>query len=229
MLPVLLALVLTQVDSALAQFDAGRAAARTEDWPQAVECFERAAQLFPAWGLAQLELAEARLRAGADAAKTDEAFAAARQLEPNNPRAFAASGRWFESRGKVPEAVEAYRKALELRSDSLEWHERLGLLLGGAGRAAEAVPHLSAVLEGRPDDRGVRANLAEALEQAEDLRGAEAQLKRLVKDCPQNGVFRRRLALFYERTGQAEKAKAAWSHNAPPEKRPMRPLLPSRR
>lgn len=188
--------------------DQGRALASAGDWAGAAERFRRAVDAFPTWGLAQIELAEALTRTGADEAALDKALGAARSLEPLNPRVWVLTGRRHEQRGEAARALEAWGRAVDLRPDLVDARDRLGVLLCEAGRPGDGATHLKVVVEARPDDRTARANLADALERAGDLGGAERHLRALADGAPKNLAYRRRLVDFLERSGKAEAAAA---------------------
>jgi len=227
-LALLLALALASDPAA--DYEKGRALAAAGDLKGAAECLKRVGVAFPQWGLGQIELADVLVRLGADDPALEKALAAARALEPLNPRAWILTGRGYEKRGNSALAIEAYARAAELRPDLLEPHERLSALLFETGRGPEAVAHFKAVLEAHPEDRIARVSYADALEQAGDLKGAEEQLRTLVKDAPKSLPYRRRLIEFLERSGQAAKAaEETRKRDALRPGRTLRPLPPSSR
>ena len=222
MVAVLLATLLC-VDPSV-ELERGRALAASGDLRRASEQLRRVAAAYPTWGLAQLELAEVLLKAGGGDAALEKTLAAARSLDPLNPRAWMLSGRLHQGRGEAAKAVDEYSRAAQLRPDLVEPHERLGALFSDAGRFAEAAAQLKLVVAARADDRTARANLAEVCERAGDLPAAEHYLKALVEVAPKNVAYRRRLIEFYERTGQADKAAHAQRAEAARPARHLRPL-----
>ncbi len=212
------AVELGQAREAAAQGDLGGASAK----------LERITEAFPSWGLAWVELAEVRLRAGAPLRSIEPCLASARSLEPDNPRTWLLSGHLSEQRDARDDAIAAFARALELRPSLLEAREPLGRLLLSADRPGDALPHLQAVVAAHPDDRAARANLAEAYERLGDLKRAEVELKALASQAP-GAIYRRRLAAFYERTGNPQKAAAELrrSDGGRRPSRALRPLLPS--
>ncbi|MFN7131130.1 MAG: tetratricopeptide repeat protein [Myxococcales bacterium] len=208
-LKVLALLTFVQTSDPAADLDKGRVAARAGDVKTAEVHLRRATQTFPTWGLAQIELAEVLLAQGPDTAGLPSALAAARSLEPHNPRAWRLTGLFHEQKNELGQAIDAYRRAVEIRPDLLECRERLGVLLAHEGRHKEAIPELAAVTSARPSEWGLRATLAEAYEREGQLEPAEAEL-RAVADGSGSPLFRRRLAQFYERTGQPKKAEAEY-------------------
>ena len=203
---LLLAAVLASSDPS-ADLDRARSLAASGDLKAAGDLLRSVAAAFPTWGLAQIELAKVLLDSGGDDPTLDKTLAAARSLEPLNPRAWVLSGRGFAKRGDAARAVEAYQRAVDLRPDLPDGRAGLGTALFEAGRYAEAVPHLKLAAGARAEDRTLCANLAEACEKSGDLAGAEAALRALIDAAPKNAIFRRRLVDFLERTGQADRAR----------------------
>ena len=67
------------------------------------------------------------------------------------------------SRGRIDEALEQYRKALELQPSYAEAHNNLGLLLARRGQLDEAIAQFQKALEANPTSREIRNNLGAAL------------------------------------------------------------------
>jgi uncharacterized protein (TIGR02996 family) len=216
-----------QANNALADFDRGRAAAAAGDLEVAAGFLERCAQAFPGWGLAHVEYADVLLRQGGAAPQLDQELALARQLAGDNPRTWLLTGDFASARGDSVGAIEGYSRAVELRSELDGAREKLATALLRAGRVAESVPHFAAAVAANPADRTLRANYAESLEQSGDVAGAEQQLRTLADQDP-GSVFRKRLARFYERIGQPQKAEQELRKlDAGRQQRKMRPLPPS--
>lgn len=229
-LPGLAALFFLQSVDPVAELKRARGLVEAGDLPGAAQVLEKAVESFPAWGLAHVELAEVLMRAGLAPERQGAALDQARRLEPQNPRAWVLSARWFEAQARPEAAIEACSRALELREDLPDTRLQLGLLLSAAGRDPEAIPLLKRSVEERPEERGARAHLAEACERTGDLACAEAELRALWRQSPANAVFARRLARFFERTGQPDQAAAVLREaGEAPAGRKMRPLPGSRR
>lgn len=83
--------------------------------------------------------------------------------------------RWgtaFRAQGRLNEAVEHYRRAIELDPQQGAAHSALGLILRTRGQADEAVGHYRAALALDPENAGTHSNLANIL--VEDGRSSEA-------------------------------------------------------
>ena len=77
----------------------------------------------------------------------------------NDWSAYLAAGEAYESHGRLAEAEEAYRSALEIKPDLAVAHNNLGGLLFLAGRREEAVEQLRAATRAQPDSAEALYNL----------------------------------------------------------------------
>ena len=183
---------------------------------------------FPNFGLAQLEWADLLGKLGGPEDEQARALAAAAKSEPRNPRVFLASCRFHDRRQDVEAAIASCSRALELRPGQRDIADRMGFLYALAGRDAEAIAALRETLDRSPDDGAARAHLAEVCERAGDLECARQSLERLFQKSPRSVVHARRLARFYERHGQPERAAAVLKRSGETPRPAMRPLPPSR-
>ncbi len=185
-------------------------------------------QRFPNFGLAQLEWAELLDKLDAPMAERARALDAAARLEPRNPRVFRARCRHYDRQQAVDEAIASCARALELRPGDDAIALRLGILLSLAERDAEAIEVLQKALASDPRDGAARAHLAEACERAGDLTCAQREFEHLFQQNPRSALHARRLARFYERQGQSERAAAVLKKSGEAPRPAMRPLPPSR-
>ena len=65
--------------------------------------------------------------------------------------------------GQVKEAIDHFRKALELNPDNVEAHNNLGMVLSDCGQIDEAVSHYEKSLQLQPDNAAVHNNLGNVL------------------------------------------------------------------
>ena len=98
----------------------------------------------------------------------------------------------------------------------------------GTEATEEAIAALRETLDRRPEDGAARAHVAEVCERAGDLECARPSLEWLFQKSPRSVVHARRLARFYERQGQPERAAAVLKKSGEAPRPAMRPLPPSR-
>jgi hypothetical protein len=112
-------------------------------------------------GVVLLGLAATTLRRGADF--RDELSFAARWVasDPAQPNARYVLGTVLARRGRVPEALEHLRAAVEIAPELAAAHYNLGVLLAGQGRTHEAADAFREALRHDPGDPAAREALAE--------------------------------------------------------------------
>jgi tetratricopeptide (TPR) repeat protein len=204
-------------------------ARETGDLERARARLEAAVAADPGWDLPRLALAELLLDDGRERSRAEALLAA--PARDDNPRLHRLRGAERELAGDDAAAAEHYAAALALRHDP-ELRFRRALVLDRLGRAEEAVAELERVRAERPDDLAPLARLADLYERVGQLEDAERLLAGEANGtAPRAGAWLR-LARFYGRIGQPEKARAAELRarelDAPPA-RELRPLGPSRR
>jgi protein O-GlcNAc transferase len=93
--------------------------------------------------------------------------------------------------GKIPEAMEAFRDAAQLKPDFLEAHFALGVLLARQGieNHGEAMDQFLEVLRLNPNHVRARINLSNLLEQGGDLEAAIAEMQKAVQLAPKQADF----------------------------------------
>ena len=96
--------------------------------------------------------------------------------------------------GREDQAIELYRKALQLNEQQSRVQLDLALALLRTGKAADATEHFEAALRANPGDRDTRKLLVLALTQAKHFAEMEQQARRLVADNPQDAIARLHLA-----------------------------------
>lgn len=204
-----------------------RAQGRTDDASRHLELAITAA---PSVASPQLDLAELLLEEGTDLERATALVDEADRLGAPGSRAPRLRGWIAELRGDDAAAVVAYAQVLAVATDT-DVRLRRGLLLQRLARWREAAEEVSRVLVERPNDRAAHAALAEIHEAEGRLGPAEGELLKLASLAPAEAVPQRKLAAFYRRHGDAEKARVAdaraRSLDSPP--RALRPLRPSRR
>jgi predicted Zn-dependent protease len=107
-----------------------------------------------------------------------------------------------------PQAIEDYRRALELDPDNDEARLRLAEVLVAADEAAEALPHFERLRERQPWNPPVFLGLARCRHAAGQLDEAEELLEAVLSRYPQDApalTERGQLALEQGRTAEAER------------------------
>ncbi|MDD3641892.1 MAG: tetratricopeptide repeat protein [Candidatus Krumholzibacteria bacterium] len=109
----------------------------------------------------------------------------------------------------IAEAAPVQAESLFVRAEAAgplpgEFLYQLGLLLLRGERPAEAIGPLEAALRGDPGDRGIRAAFAEALARAGRYDEAEAVLRGLIAEAPDEEIERRLGRLLMRRGEYAE-------------------------
>ncbi|MFA5251929.1 MAG: tetratricopeptide repeat protein, partial [Phycisphaerae bacterium] len=98
--------------------------------------------------------------------KAMECLAESLRLKPDYNETYFYMGEAFRGQGKVDEAIEYYKKALELKqASSIEYivHNNLGALLGEQGKLDEAIEQYQETIRLKPDYPIVHNNLGIAL------------------------------------------------------------------
>jgi tetratricopeptide (TPR) repeat protein len=87
----------------------------------------------------------------------------------------------LQEAGRIDEAMEHYRAAIELNPRHFRAHNNLALALAARGDLSEAIKHYQAALEAKPDFAEGHNNLAVALADRGDYEGAVMHLRRAVE------------------------------------------------
>ena len=124
---------------------------------------------------------------------------------------------WFErgcrldtDRATWPDAIEAYRRAIELAPDFADAHCNLGALYFNQDRRARARRCFERALELDPSHVEANLNLAALLEEAGRGEAALGHYKSALARDPFNGDTLVSLALLYERLALPRKALDPW-------------------
>jgi len=184
---------------------------RQNDFPRALEAFQRAVKLGPKSADAHNWLGVATLEKG-DFTGAIAEFRKAIALDPKYTRAYANLGSALNKNGELPEAVTVFRKAVALEPNSPVAHMNLGVALRAQGDAKGALVHLRFVAEHEPDDANARFMLGQTLQQSGDLAAAIEAFEKTLKIDPE---FRE----AYYALGSALKQQAA----SMPKPRPQSP------
>lgn len=134
--------------------------------------------------------------------------------EPDGPRSALA---WFEQgcqldadTATLPEAIAAYRRALELDPTLADGHCNLGTAHYNRGERELARSAYEAALTQYPAHREANFNLANLLEEAGRREAAIQHYKRAVQADPFFADAHLNLALLYEKVGAARRGREHW-------------------
>jgi eukaryotic-like serine/threonine-protein kinase len=149
---------------------------------------------------------EANLRSAIElyqrAITLDPAFAAAyRQLSAANARLYAS---FDQTDQRLRLAREAADRALQLRPEEGQW--ALGVLYGARGEWRQALEHLKVAEELRPNESGIIDRIADAYLRLGDWSHASAYLERAVNLDPQSAVLSRALSFCYQQLFRFDEA-----------------------
>jgi tetratricopeptide (TPR) repeat protein len=211
-----------QVRSALTLEDKGNDA-------QALAILDQYAATDPQAALARIEASRIRMKSGQDLDRVQADLVAARNVAPDNPRADYLFGELMQERGNLVEAARSFERAVAIRIDYPEAHERLGAIYFDQGDWPKAEASYRAVASRRPERTPDRLQLALVLEKEGRLNDAETELKRLHTDQPGSLLVARRLAEFYDRTNKPKLAAKIRQSMDPGDQRKLRTLKRSPR
>ena len=119
---------------------------------------------------------------------------------------------WFrlayecESEGAMDDALEAYRRSVELDPSHLDAALNLGRLLHEAGRLEEAEAHYRSVLQIRPDDSLAAFNLGVLLEDQRRVDEALCAYELAIQHDPDHADAHYNAARLYQSVGQVHRA-----------------------
>lgn len=107
---------------------------------------------------------------------------------PGNARAHASLGGVLARAGRLPEALEHFAAATQLRPDYADARNDYGAALGQVGRDQEALVEHQAAARLKPEDPAIRLNLARALLRLEKTTEAQVHLDWLLARQPDSGT-----------------------------------------
>jgi len=101
----------------------------------------------------------------------------------------------FAKRGQSVEAMEHYRKAIEIKPGYMEAHNNLGIMLAGQDRAVEAMEHYQTALEIKPDFAEAHYNLGNLLARQDQSAEAMKHFQKALESKPDSPKVHYRIAL----------------------------------
>jgi tetratricopeptide (TPR) repeat protein len=192
------------------EFLKGQVALTANKLAEAQACFQRSLELDPKLlnpllGLAEVEI----LKRNAPGA--DQYLQKASALAPKDANVWTVRGHYLFFRKNYSEAEQAFKTAITL-DPKLErpLYELGDLYLLGFHNPKEAVEAYRAALAINPNDSRVHYTLANALAEAGDLDGAQAQLGEAARLDPGNPALQDSLGEFYLRRRKLNEAEQAF-------------------
>jgi tetratricopeptide (TPR) repeat protein len=125
-----------------------------------------------------------------------------------NPTAHNGLGAALARRGQIEEAIDHYRKALEIKPDDLEAHVNLGSALAGRGQLDEAIAHFRSALKIKLDDGDAHNSLGLALAGRGQVDEAIAHYRKALEIKPDDAGAHDNLGLALAGRGQLDEAIA---------------------
>jgi peroxiredoxin/mono/diheme cytochrome c family protein len=117
--------------------------------------------------------------------------------DPDNPAHYYELGTLYDELGRLDEAAEQYRLALERDPGHADAHYKLGLVYQRQDRPEEAAAELEAALQNGARQRGIHYHLGVALARLNRPESAVAQLELALTADPNNAPARLRLGHLY--------------------------------
>jgi Flp pilus assembly protein TadD len=139
------------------------------------------------------------------------------ELQPDLPDAYLALGNAHARLGRVGDAIDAYRQALEVDEEFAAAHTNLGAAYlrqidsaadsdTTAGQVQKAIDSFRTALELEPEDAETHANLGSALLQASQMSEARDEFEEALRLDPNLAEARVGMGYLYLLTGQAQEA-----------------------
>jgi tetratricopeptide (TPR) repeat protein len=128
--------------------------------------------------------------------------------QPLNSMAYYNLGIELAERHRLTEAIDCYRRAIELKPDYYKALYNLANLLAQTGRSEEAVVHYRRALEIDPDSADAHFNLGLALANGEDVPQGIAEMELALQIRPDDADFHAHYAQVLARIGRTSEALA---------------------
>jgi Tfp pilus assembly protein PilF len=178
---------------ALAYYNRHLAYQSKGDYEKAIADFYEAARLDQQFGAADDYQALSHATRGGHDEAIGENTAAARPNPKLLAQAFCSRGVSLRTKGD-DSAIEYFRRAVDLDSESAEAQNNLGAALAACGRLDEAVPHYRKALEIKRDYVDAHYNLALALSSSGRTEGAIAHYQKVLRIAPDHAMALNNLA-----------------------------------
>lgn len=194
-----------------------RVAESLDRLPLVAEAWERATRLDDGDGESWFQLASAAARLGRFG-QADSALDHAVELNPVRPGTLFLRGWIREGSGRTAEAIELYRRHLEIHVSDVVTRQRLVMLLARARRHEEAFREAQRLAEARPQDPDALQLVAETAFASGNPITGERSLARMRSLAPNDAdLALRSLAVLtrHQRGREATKVADAWARERP--------------
>ncbi len=220
-------------DRADASYSIGEELFETGDYSAALEAFQRAVQLDPMHGLAQLELAQAHLYTDNNHDAMYRALASAVQLLPRNPRAHMRYAALAADAQQTDVAIQHFECALDLKPGTTEARYALAKQYLKKQNAVAAEAQLRRALQDDQSNAQAHVLLGDVLEAKGEPLAAGQSVETAARMVKKSAVLYRRAGSLYEVAGDEAAAarvrEVADAIDPPREKRDLRPLRKARK
>lgn len=131
------------------------------------------------------------------------------QNSDRSARGFYQLGRYLQGQNRLPQAEEAYRKALAQQADYIDAQNALGALYSTQGKFDEAIAQFSTILEKNPRLARIHNNLGYTFYLQGNYADAVAAFDKAIALEPNNPRALNNLALAHQKLGDSEKSQLA--------------------
>jgi tetratricopeptide (TPR) repeat protein len=122
------------------------------------------------------------------------------------PELYYVLGGSLRKRGKIEDAMQAYSKAINLKTDYSEAHYNLAIALSKQGKTEEAIGHYEKAIEARPDDARAYNNLGLALQSLGRVDEAISRYHQALRLKPDHALAYNNLGLAHISNGNYDAA-----------------------
>ena len=126
--------------------------------------------------------------------------------DPDHLLAHENLGAALDSKGRIPEAISHYQRAVEIKPDYDMAQNNLGLDLFLTGRLSEAVPHFQKALEVKPAYAAAHNNLANVFLQTGQFEDAASHYRKALESSPDSATTEANLGIALVQTGHLANA-----------------------
>ena len=137
---------------------------------------------------------------------SEKLFRRAAFVTRDNYLAYNNLGFYLSGKGKTAEAMENYRKSLEIKPDYEDALNNVGFALAGRKRHAEAIGYYERALRVKPDHAEVHNNLGNALAETGKIEEAIKHYEMVLKQVPDHADAHNNLGIALAMQGKLDEA-----------------------